>query len=61
MFLFPASGNMVYEILKFDEDHRSWFIGEHVQQGESYNHSLLTRWGLMTPYDDIELGQHWLR
>ena len=24
-------------------------------------HYALIHWGLVTPYDDLELGQHWLR
>ena len=30
---------------------------------EYYSSSIdaLTHWGLVMPYDDIELGQHWLR
>lgn len=35
MFLFPADNSCVYEILKFEEDHRSWFIGETVQKDGS--------------------------
>ena len=27
----------------------------------SIGHSELTHWGLVMPYGDIDLGQHWLR
>ena len=25
------------------------------------NDNMLTHWGLVTPYGDVDLGQHWLR
>ena len=34
MFLFTHNNTQIYEVLKFDEPYRSWFVGQTVQRGK---------------------------
>ena len=36
MFLFSSDGQVVYEITKFNEPCRSWFIDQTVQRGKNH-------------------------
>ena len=38
----------------------SW-MGKLYLEYNVISHTELTHWGLVTPYDDVDLGQHWLR
>ena len=34
---------------------------KYANDAAAFSDRLLTYWGLVTPYGDVDLGQHWLR
>ena len=38
MYVFSNDDTEIFELLRFDEDCRSWFIDETVQQGDTLLH-----------------------
>ena len=49
---------------QLNESQILWMTGKKPTdglQGELETVGVLTHWGLVTPFGDIDLGQHWLR
>ena len=43
-------------------DNKTWYIMQnYINYQLQCQKTLLTHWGLVTPYGDRDLGQHWLR
>ena len=53
---FPNFNDAAVQVLKWKRD----FFPMLTEHMITYSKWVLTHWGLVTPFGDIDLGQHWL-